>query len=195
MSGPAQAARYGDADGRGWNDGPARVEKCPESGIWEVIGSPSTTAPIARGDTMPGSACSVRGDVLRANQEDDAFSKRVADYQAPLARADCLGFFGVADGAPLRSRDFTSPISDPHTHLSVFRRMRRCWPCRRCFAGVLRGLDRHAWVRRAEDGFNSLQSGVIHSDKLNGLGPLRHTSYVLDSYIAHSRAIAHNPHH
>ena len=24
-------------------------EKCPESGIWKVIGSPSTTAPIAKG--------------------------------------------------------------------------------------------------------------------------------------------------
>ena len=28
-------------------------EKCPESGIWKVIGSPSTTAPIAKGNTMP----------------------------------------------------------------------------------------------------------------------------------------------
>jgi hypothetical protein len=28
-------------------------EKCPESGIWEVVGTPSTTAPIAKGDTMP----------------------------------------------------------------------------------------------------------------------------------------------
>ncbi len=28
-------------------------EKCPESGVWEVIGTPSTTAPIAKGNTMP----------------------------------------------------------------------------------------------------------------------------------------------
>jgi hypothetical protein len=28
-------------------------EKCPESGVWEVVGSPSTTAPIAIGNTMP----------------------------------------------------------------------------------------------------------------------------------------------
>lgn len=28
-------------------------EKCPESGVWEVFGSPSTTAPIAKGNRMP----------------------------------------------------------------------------------------------------------------------------------------------
>jgi hypothetical protein len=28
-------------------------EKCPESGIWEVVSTPSTTAPIAKGNTMP----------------------------------------------------------------------------------------------------------------------------------------------
>jgi len=28
-------------------------EKCPESGKWEVVGTPSTTAPIAEGNTMP----------------------------------------------------------------------------------------------------------------------------------------------
>lgn len=28
-------------------------QKCPESGIWKVQGSPSTTAPIAKGNTMP----------------------------------------------------------------------------------------------------------------------------------------------
>jgi hypothetical protein len=28
-------------------------EKCPESGVWEVVGNPSTTAPIAIGNTMP----------------------------------------------------------------------------------------------------------------------------------------------
>ena len=28
-------------------------EKCPESGIWKVVGTPSTTAPIAVGNTMP----------------------------------------------------------------------------------------------------------------------------------------------
>lgn len=35
-------------------------EKCPESGVWKVKGSPSTTAPIAKGNTMPpyaGKAC------------------------------------------------------------------------------------------------------------------------------------------
>lgn len=28
-------------------------ERCPESGIWEVVGTPSTTAPIAKGNVMP----------------------------------------------------------------------------------------------------------------------------------------------
>jgi hypothetical protein len=28
-------------------------EKCPESGVWEVVGTPSTTAPIAKGNVMP----------------------------------------------------------------------------------------------------------------------------------------------
>lgn len=28
-------------------------EKCPESGVWQSMDSPSTTAPIAKGDTMP----------------------------------------------------------------------------------------------------------------------------------------------
>ena len=28
-------------------------EKCPESGIWKVEGTPSTTAPIAIENTMP----------------------------------------------------------------------------------------------------------------------------------------------
>ncbi len=28
-------------------------QKSPESGVWEVVGIPSTTAPIAKGDTMP----------------------------------------------------------------------------------------------------------------------------------------------
>jgi len=28
-------------------------EKCPESGVWKVVGTPSTTAPIAKGNTMP----------------------------------------------------------------------------------------------------------------------------------------------
>lgn len=26
---------------------------CPESGVWEVVGTPSTTAPIAKGNRMP----------------------------------------------------------------------------------------------------------------------------------------------
>ena len=26
---------------------------CPESGVWQVIGTPSTTAPIAKGNRMP----------------------------------------------------------------------------------------------------------------------------------------------
>jgi len=26
---------------------------CPESGVWEVVGTPSTTAPIAKGNVMP----------------------------------------------------------------------------------------------------------------------------------------------
>lgn len=28
-------------------------ENCPESGVWKVVGSPSTTAPIAKGNRMP----------------------------------------------------------------------------------------------------------------------------------------------
>ncbi len=28
-------------------------EKCPESGVWKVVGTPSTTAPIAIGNVMP----------------------------------------------------------------------------------------------------------------------------------------------
>lgn len=28
-------------------------ETCPESGVWKVEGSPSTTAPIAKGNRMP----------------------------------------------------------------------------------------------------------------------------------------------
>ncbi|HKT02486.1 MAG TPA: hypothetical protein VJT31_23405, partial [Rugosimonospora sp.] len=28
-------------------------EHCPESGVWKVIGTPSTTAPISKGETMP----------------------------------------------------------------------------------------------------------------------------------------------
>jgi hypothetical protein len=28
-------------------------ERCPESGVWKVIGTPSTTAPIAKGNVFP----------------------------------------------------------------------------------------------------------------------------------------------
>jgi hypothetical protein len=28
-------------------------ELCPESGVWKVLGTPSTTAPIAKGNRMP----------------------------------------------------------------------------------------------------------------------------------------------
>lgn len=28
-------------------------EICPESGVWTVVGTPSTTAPIAKGNRMP----------------------------------------------------------------------------------------------------------------------------------------------
>ena len=28
-------------------------ESCPESGVWQVVGTPSTTAPIAVGNRMP----------------------------------------------------------------------------------------------------------------------------------------------
>jgi hypothetical protein len=28
-------------------------ETCPESGVWKVLGNPSTTAPIAAGNKMP----------------------------------------------------------------------------------------------------------------------------------------------
>jgi hypothetical protein len=27
-------------------------QKCPESGVWKVVGTPSTTAPFAQGNTM-----------------------------------------------------------------------------------------------------------------------------------------------
>ncbi len=26
---------------------------CPESGVWKVVGTPTTTAPIAKGNRMP----------------------------------------------------------------------------------------------------------------------------------------------
>jgi hypothetical protein len=28
-------------------------EICPESGVWKVVGTPTTTAPIAKGNRMP----------------------------------------------------------------------------------------------------------------------------------------------
>ena len=28
-------------------------QSCPESGVWKVVGTPTTTAPIANGNTMP----------------------------------------------------------------------------------------------------------------------------------------------
>ena len=28
-------------------------QTCPESGVWKVVGTPSTTAPIAKGNAMP----------------------------------------------------------------------------------------------------------------------------------------------
>lgn len=28
-------------------------QKCPESGVWQVVGNPTTTASIAKGNTMP----------------------------------------------------------------------------------------------------------------------------------------------
>ena len=28
-------------------------QNCPESGVWQVVGRPTTTAPIAVGNTMP----------------------------------------------------------------------------------------------------------------------------------------------
>jgi len=28
-------------------------QNCPESGIWKVVGTPTTTAPIAKGNRMP----------------------------------------------------------------------------------------------------------------------------------------------
>jgi hypothetical protein len=28
-------------------------EICPESGVWKVVGNPSTTAPISEGNRMP----------------------------------------------------------------------------------------------------------------------------------------------
>lgn len=28
-------------------------QRCPESGVWKVVSTPSTTAPIAKGNIMP----------------------------------------------------------------------------------------------------------------------------------------------
>jgi hypothetical protein len=28
-------------------------QSCPESGVWKVVGTPTTTAPIAKGNRMP----------------------------------------------------------------------------------------------------------------------------------------------
>jgi hypothetical protein len=28
-------------------------ENCPESGVWKVVGTPTTTAPISKGNRMP----------------------------------------------------------------------------------------------------------------------------------------------
>lgn len=28
-------------------------ERCPESGVWKVVGTPTTTAPIAKNNVMP----------------------------------------------------------------------------------------------------------------------------------------------
>ncbi len=28
-------------------------ESCPESGVWKVVGTPTTTAPIAKGNRFP----------------------------------------------------------------------------------------------------------------------------------------------
>lgn len=28
-------------------------ERCPESGVWQVVGTPTTTAPIAKGNIFP----------------------------------------------------------------------------------------------------------------------------------------------
>lgn len=28
-------------------------ETCPESGVWKVVGTPTTTMPIAKGNTFP----------------------------------------------------------------------------------------------------------------------------------------------
>lgn len=28
-------------------------QKCPDSGVWKVVGTPTTTAPIAKGNVMP----------------------------------------------------------------------------------------------------------------------------------------------
>lgn len=28
-------------------------QSCPESGVWRVVGTPTTTAPIAKGNRMP----------------------------------------------------------------------------------------------------------------------------------------------
>ena len=43
-------------------------EICPESGVWQVVSTPSTTAPIAKGNRMPpyyGTGGYVEADPLR----------------------------------------------------------------------------------------------------------------------------------
>lgn len=35
-----------------WNHR-ANGRECPESGVWQVVGTPTATAPIAKGNTMP----------------------------------------------------------------------------------------------------------------------------------------------
>jgi hypothetical protein len=48
-------ASYATARGNRWPLGTTRrtSEVCPESGVWESMDSPSTTAPIAEGNVMP----------------------------------------------------------------------------------------------------------------------------------------------
>ncbi len=60
-------------------------EKCPESGVWEVFGRPSTTAPIAKGNTMPPYARHV-SDLAAQTVRVDLASGLCAGIQADLWR-------------------------------------------------------------------------------------------------------------
>lgn len=56
-------------------------QKCPESGVWKVVGTPSTTAPIAKHDTMPPyNNLAVTWELTRYAQQDSEWHQyRISD--------------------------------------------------------------------------------------------------------------------